>query len=394
MPGAQPQFTQQMFSAVQPPPVQHPASAEFYRQPYNQPMPVPQNQPLPPPQSYAPAAAATGTTKRKGLSIVNPDTKEEIDLSGFTTKPSASASEARKPHTPLKVETPPAKLVKPTEGASVAAAPTETVLTTQESSPADKLMPDPQAIDDDTKGSSKELQHSEHSQEDASPQASEVEEAEENEEECNKDEADEDAEIEEESPAEETQSDEEASEASGEESGTAESDTTGRIRKYNRDQLIAIRSATDFSALIPPPNMLQSAVSVHGGHNRKLRPENRHHNSKRVLNFAVADVKLDDVENAYKPAYLKQNGGEDTDRKQQLTKDLNILFNRVLEDNIPEIVDEVKKLSVKDSQEIACLVKVLTTKATRQTKYSEVFAKLCVGLSSVCQHILVFMTAL
>lgn len=340
-----------------PQPAQPQLNTDVYFPDYQQTM-------VPPPIHQAPPHTVPNAgSSRKGLVIRDGKTREVVDLESIARHLTHN-NEKTETHEPvksqgLKVHTPPPKTVTPDVPVQFA----------EESVPIDKIIAPLNesgvvlAVEKDTESSvSKDSAESE--PEDLAQ--SSVEDTE-----TDVEQVEEEVEVDDDTSDEVPQSsDEESVQSSGAE----------RVRKYDRDQLIAIRSSSDFTSLFPIN--IPSVVSLQGGSSSR-RPRDHRQQNKRVLNFGAADVKLDDVENAYKPAYLKQGGDESVDRTVQLTKDLNILLNRTLEDNIPEIVDEVKKLSLKDSQEIACLVKVLTTKATRQSKYSEVFAKLCVRLNTV-----------
>ncbi|VDD74224.1 unnamed protein product [Mesocestoides corti] len=162
------------------------------------------------------------------------------------------------------------------------------------------------------------------------------------------------------SSEDEEQSPDESSPPAVEKSDASESNAAGTIRKYSRDQLIAIKIAANSSA--SSANVPQSLVSVGNSNLLRSKPRLMHkaHN-RRVINFDTSEVALDDVENAFKPSHLKAEDGS-VDRVSQLSKELNIILNRLLDDNISEVAMEVKQLSMKGEAEIGCLVKAITTK--------------------------------
>lgn len=139
-----------------------------------------------------------------------------------------------------------------------------------------------------------------------------------------------------------------------------ESDSSGNIQRYNREQLISIKSATDFSALPAIPMSVVTAIGanslrhrVRGGH----RPQ-----SRRVLTFNTEAVVLDEVENAYKPSHLKKAEDVPSDRLSQLSRDLNIILNRLINENVSGVADDIKKIGVKGEDEVNCLVNAITNK--------------------------------
>ena len=149
----------------------------------------------------------------------------------------------------------------------------------------------------------------------------------------------------------------------------------GNILKYNREQLISIRSAADLSMLPEPP---KSVVSNTGPNTLRHRRQAGHRpQSRRVLTFNTDAVVLDEVENAYKPSHMKKESDLPQDRITQLTRELNIILNRLLDENVAEVADDIKKLLIKGDDEVSCLIKAIMNKASRQPKYSEAFAKLC-----------------
>ena len=79
---------------------------------------------------------------------------------------------------------------------------------------------------------------------------------------------------------------------------------SGSILRYNREQLISIRSATEFSMIPEPP---KSVVSNTGANTLRHRRQGGHRpQSRRVLTFNTDSVVLDEVENAYKPSHMKK----------------------------------------------------------------------------------------
>ncbi|BHF68727.1 hypothetical protein SprV_0301176600 [Sparganum proliferum] len=122
-------------------------------------------------------------------------------------------------------------------------------------------------------------------------------------------------------------------------------DVGEKVLRYDRNELIALRRVSETTA----PNFLtQSAVSINQAE------------------------RLDDVENAYKPAHLREPESSAENRVAKISKELNITLNRLLDDNIQEIVDEIKKLSISGREETSALVDVLTAK----TYLSELNAKI------------------
>ncbi|VDM30867.1 unnamed protein product [Hydatigera taeniaeformis] len=158
-----------------------------------------------------------------------------------------------------------------------------------------------------------------------------------------------------------------------------ESDSSGIVQKYNREQLISIRSATDFSTLPAMPTAVLAAVGVSSqrcrGRGGVFRPQ-----SRRVLTFNTEAVVLDEVENAYKPSALKKAEDIPSDRLSQLSRDLSIILNRLIKENVSGVADDIKRFGVKGEDEVNCLVNAITNKAARQAIYSKPFAELCRAL--------------
>ncbi|KAL5970076.1 Eukaryotic translation initiation factor 4 gamma 1 [Taenia solium] len=157
-----------------------------------------------------------------------------------------------------------------------------------------------------------------------------------------------------------------------------ESDSSGNIQRYNREQLISIKSATDFSALPAIPMSVVTAI-VAGSQRNRARGGHRPQ-SRRILTFNTEAVVLDEVENAYKPSHLKKAEDIPSDRLSQLSRDLNIILNRLINENVLGVAGDIKKIGVKGEDEVNCLVNAITNKAARQALYSQAFAELCKAL--------------
>uniref|UniRef100_A0A0X3PXK1 Eukaryotic translation initiation factor 4 gamma 3 n=2 Tax=Schistocephalus solidus TaxID=70667 RepID=A0A0X3PXK1_SCHSO len=287
--------------------------------------------------------------KSKGLTIKDPNTLQTVDVVDLSARVNPRKVDVQQGHKPLVVKDPPVLVAtdrhEPTHEENL-------VQDSVESSPASeaelKVQPADSLIQEDPKESDTELPADESESSDAV--------------------------REEEEGSTAQDSDIEPNDSSA---NSVDLDVGEKIRRYDRSELIALRRVSETTA----PNFLtQSAVSIN--HADRSSTCYRKEKQRRCITLKT-NVKLDDVENAYKPAHLREPESSAENRTAKLSKDLNIILNRLLDDNISEIVQEIKKLSISGREEVSALVDVLTTKATRQTKYSEVFARLCFELSQV-----------
>ncbi|KAM3180082.1 hypothetical protein ACTXT7_017000 [Hymenolepis weldensis] len=156
-----------------------------------------------------------------------------------------------------------------------------------------------------------------------------------------------------------------------------ESFSTGNIQKYNRDQLISIRSVTDFSAVPAIPISLIASIGSNQGKQKGRKPANNATN-KRVLNFNT-NVKLDEVDNAYVPAQFAKHEKEEDGEKEELRKNIMFTLNHATSAGVGYCVEEIKKLNIKSEENVDLLVGILVNKC-RDRSFREPYAKLSKAL--------------
>ncbi|VUZ48044.1 unnamed protein product [Hymenolepis diminuta] len=157
-----------------------------------------------------------------------------------------------------------------------------------------------------------------------------------------------------------------------------ESFSTGNIQKYNRDQLISIRSVTDFSAMPAIPLSVVANIGSNQVRSRNRKTANNATN-KRVLNFNT-NVKLDEVDNAYVPAqFAKHEKEEDGENKEELRKNIMFTLNHATGAGVGYCVEEIKKLNIKSEENVDLLVSILVNKC-RDRSFREPYAKLSKAL--------------
>nr|VZI01524.1 unnamed protein product [Spirometra erinaceieuropaei] len=290
----------------------------------------------------------TAQQKRTPIVIKDPTTGEEVPVSDLSARVNNSRkADVQHEHRPLVVKDPPLHI-------------TDNI---HEQTHGDHL------VQDSERSSTSEVEQP--------PESPSQEDPEEPDKELPKDESESSGSVREEEEASIAQDSD--VELNGSSANSGDLDVGEKVRRYDRNELIALRRVSETTA---PIFLTQSAVSI----NQAERSSTcyRREKQRRCITLKT-NVKLDDVENAYKPAHLREPESSTENRVAKISKELNITLNRLLDDNIQEIVDEIKKLSISGREEISALVDVLTAKATRQTKYSEVFARLCLELSRVKQ---------
>ncbi|VDO15173.1 unnamed protein product [Rodentolepis nana] len=159
-----------------------------------------------------------------------------------------------------------------------------------------------------------------------------------------------------------------------------ESFSTGNIQKYNREQLISIRSATDFNAMPMPPLSSHATIGCNQGKSRGGRKPMNNAGQKRILNFNT-NVKLDEVNNAYVPSQFAKHDKkeEDGENKEELRKNIMFTLNHATGAGVGYCVEEIKKLNIKSEENVDMLVGILVNKC-RDRNFREPYAKLIKAL--------------
>lgn len=150
-----------------------------------------------------------------------------------------------------------------------------------------------------------------------------------------------------------------------------ESLSTGNIQRYNREQLMSIRSAIDFKSVFPGSKFPMSVVSsIGGGHIRARGPRKTANNGpkQRVINIDLNAVKLDVVDNAYIPSGLSKNDKKDekNDKKEtpkdRLKKEILYTLNRATEKDLSQCVEAIKALNLESDEDMDILISIFVNK--------------------------------
>nr|CDS25986.1 mif4g type,initiation factor eif gamma ma3,Armadillo type fold [Hymenolepis microstoma] len=159
-----------------------------------------------------------------------------------------------------------------------------------------------------------------------------------------------------------------------------ESFSTGNIQKYNREQLISIRSATDFTAMPMIPLSSAANIGTNQAKSRGGRKPISNAGQKRILNFNT-NVKLDEVNNAYVPSQFAKHDKkeEDVENKEELRKNIMFTLNHATGAGVGYCVEEIKKLNIKSEENVDILVGILVNKC-RDRNFREPYAKLIKAL--------------
>ncbi|KAM7542413.1 hypothetical protein Aperf_G00000003566 [Anoplocephala perfoliata] len=147
-------------------------------------------------------------------------------------------------------------------------------------------------------------------------------------------------------------------------------ESEGNIQKYSRDQLISIRSVTDFSQM--PPTPVSAVTNVTSSMSKGYSRQGRKLQIRRVLTFNT-DVVLDEVDNAYRPTCLSQN-----EKKEDIKMTLTFLLNHLTATTVQDCLNDIKKLNLK-KEDIDTLASAIVTKSGSSV-FREAYAKFCKGL--------------
>ncbi|CAL8072691.1 unnamed protein product [Calicophoron daubneyi] len=142
------------------------------------------------------------------------------------------------------------------------------------------------------------------------------------------------------------------------------------VRRYDRNFILGCRNSP--IVRIQPRDLQTYLVDV--SRRKKGVSGGRH---PRIIRLPTG-ITVKRVENAFVPSHLrkKETNGE-VDNQKLLSRELNVILNRVSDGNLLETVADIKKQKYTAPEDLQLLAKLIFQKAIRQCKYSKVFASLC-----------------
>lgn len=155
------------------------------------------------------------------------------------------------------------------------------------------------------------------------------------------------------------------------ETDESDSDDTLFRRRYSRDFLLSLKEAP--AAILSLPHL---AVITNPANQWKYR-RNPHRAPQRIIRLPTG-ITVKTVEGAFVPTSLrKKDGTAENDKPKALSRELNVILNRVSDGNLAETVTDIRRLELSSSDDLQLLAKLVFQKGIRQPKYSKVFATLC-----------------
>ncbi|KAF6777022.1 hypothetical protein AHF37_04051 [Paragonimus kellicotti] len=171
---------------------------------------------------------------------------------------------------------------------------------------------------------------------------------------------------------------------SSSDSEDSDEDHVSYRRMYNRDMLLSYKNspvskvplaqlAVNFCSNITftPPQIITEIYPVRRDHRLS------HRQPDRIIRLPTG-MAVKRVEGAFIPSQLrKKEGNGEADHQKLLSRELNVILNRVSDGNLLDTVSDIKKLNLSSAEDMNMLAKLVFQKGIRQSKYSKVFASLC-----------------
>ncbi|KAG5453263.1 Eukaryotic translation initiation factor 4 gamma 1 [Clonorchis sinensis] len=159
---------------------------------------------------------------------------------------------------------------------------------------------------------------------------------------------------------------------SGEETDDSDAEDAAYRRIYPREFLLTCKDSP--VARVP----LQELATYFADYSR---PRKGHRNTSRAAPQRIirlpTGITVKRVEGAFVPSHLRKKEGAETDHQKVLSRELNVILNRVSDGNLPETISDIKNLNISSSEDLQLLAKLVFQKSIRQPKYSKVFSTLC-----------------
>ncbi|CAH8636850.1 unnamed protein product [Heterobilharzia americana] len=145
-----------------------------------------------------------------------------------------------------------------------------------------------------------------------------------------------------------------------------EEEIVGRNR-YSRDFVLS-RKVTG-SQITPAKH--QEIMNQFANAMRMVRSRSNHAPRNKVIKL-YKTITVKRVEGAFVPSKLRNQGASDeTETSKDISRELNIILNRVSDNNISETMNDIKKLNISTSDDLSLLAKTIFQKGIRQSKYSK-----------------------
>ncbi|OON21734.1 MIF4G domain protein [Opisthorchis viverrini] len=171
---------------------------------------------------------------------------------------------------------------------------------------------------------------------------------------------------------------------SGEETDDSDVEDAAYRRIYPREFLLTCKDSP--VARVP----LQELATYFADYSR---PRKGHRNTGRAAPQRIirlpTGLTVKRVEGAFVPSHLRKKEGAETDHQKVLSRELNVILNRVSDGNLSETISDIKNLNISSSEDLQLLAKLVFQKvrdiyitlrsiqSIRQPKYSKVFSTLC-----------------
>ncbi|KAF8564748.1 hypothetical protein P879_07821 [Paragonimus westermani] len=158
---------------------------------------------------------------------------------------------------------------------------------------------------------------------------------------------------------------------SSSDSEDSDEDHVSYRRMYNRDMLLSYKNSPVSKVPLAQLAIITEIYPVRREHRLS------HRQPDRIIRLPTG-MAVKRVEGAFIPSQLrKKEGNGEADHQKLLSRELNVILNRVSDGNLLDTVSDIKKLNLSSAEDMNMLAKLVFQKGIRQSKYSKVFASLC-----------------
>ncbi|CAH8874765.1 unnamed protein product [Trichobilharzia szidati] len=156
-----------------------------------------------------------------------------------------------------------------------------------------------------------------------------------------------------------------------EEEEEEEEEVMGRNR-YPRDFILGRKDSASLITL----EGIQAIMNQFANAMKMSRTRSNHGPRNKVIKL-LKTITVKRVEGAFVPSKLRSQDANGVTDAKNIAQELNIILNRVSDNNIQETINDIKMLKISTPDDLNLLAKTIFQKGIRQSKYSKVFANLC-----------------
>ncbi|GAA54459.1 translation initiation factor 4G [Clonorchis sinensis] len=159
---------------------------------------------------------------------------------------------------------------------------------------------------------------------------------------------------------------------SGEETDDSDAEDAAYRRIYPREFLLTCKDSP--VARVP----LQELATYFADYSRPR---------KRIIRLPTG-ITVKRVEGAFVPSHLRKKEGAETDHQKVLSRELNVILNRVSDGNLPETISDIKNLNISSSEDLQLLAKLVFQKTLISELNAAIDAKIAAAKDEAVKRVL------